>query len=93
MERFDSRFNPILSRLRGEIQKFGNVTVSESKYWLTFKADGRAFTAINPSAKKVRVFILCDPSKLNDPRGLARPSHSSGGWRKKYPLVFTLSSG
>ena len=84
--------NPILSRLRSEVQKFGNVTVSESKYWLIFKADGRAFTAINPSTRKARVFISCDPSKLNDPRGLARPSRSSGGWGKKYPLAFTLSS-
>lgn len=67
--------------------------MSENKYWLTFKTDGRAFTAIiKPSAKKVQVFISCDPSKLNDPRGLVRLSRSSGGWGKKYPLVLTLSS-
>lgn len=91
MERVDSRFNPILSRLKNEVQKFGSVTVSESKYWLIFKTDERSFTAINPSAKKVRVFISCDPSRVNDPTGLVRPSPSSGGW-KKYPLVLTLSS-
>ena len=63
----------LLFRLRGEVQKFGSVVVSESKYWLTFKVEGGgSFTAINPSKRSLRVFISCDPNRIIDPRGLTR---------------------
>jgi predicted transport protein len=83
----------LLEKLKEEVQKFGGVVVSGSKYWLTFKVkDSGSFAAINASTKSVRVFISCDPGRINDPQRVTRPSPSSGAWKKKYPLVFKVSS-
>jgi len=80
----------LLSRLQEEVEEFGNVTISESTYWLIFKSERGAFAAINPSKRKARVFISCDPNRLDDPQQLAKPSRSSGGWKEKFPLTFDL---
>lgn len=81
----------VLTRIKEEVQKTGNVTVSESKYWLMFRTKDKSFAAVNPRKKSIRIFIPCEPGSISDPRQLTRPSPSSGSWKKGYPLVFNLT--
>ncbi len=82
----------ILTRLKEEAQKIGDITISESKYWLMFKCHEGSFAAVNPSRRKVRVFISCNLNKIKDPKRLIKPSPSTGSWKKKFPSVFNLEN-
>jgi len=82
----------LLDTLIKEAKSFGGVTVTESKYWIRLKTNGSAFASLNPSRNKIRVFISCDESSIDDPLKWTRPSPSTGTWYKVHPLVFNISS-
>ncbi len=82
----------LLDSLIKAVNDFGGVTVTESKYWIRFKINGRAFASLNPSRNKIRVFISCDENAIVDPLGWTRPSPSTGTWYRVHPLVFNISS-
>jgi len=91
------RVSPIirdtLTLLQKETVGFGDVIMSETKYWVMWKSSaGRAFAALHPTKNNIRVFISCDSTKIEDPLKFTKASASTGGWGKKYPVVFNIRS-